>query len=60
MCTYVLSSVYDNGVKPLLITCIDYGCDGRWPVDCGRILYTLVAMYLYAVPFKICRLTTPV
>ena len=36
MCTYVLFTVYDNGVKPLLITCIDYGCDGRWPVDCGR------------------------
>ena len=29
-------------------------------MDCGRVLYTFVAKYLYAVPFKICLLTTPV
>lgn len=54
LCVYILamSCVVDNGVKPPLITCIDYGCSAC-SVDCGRLLYTLVAVYLYAGPFKI-------
>lgn len=59
MCTYAVPCVDDNSVKPLLMCSIDYGCPG-WSVDCGRVLYTFVAMYLYAAPFKISRLITPV